>query len=116
MELLYHTSIGIDIIKNFSLIFIFYYINAITASILQAMGKIKTLFLNSGLINLIRLILIVILSFISRIGIYSIIYSITISLTFSTITLFYILRKETNFKLLPNTIIKFITFILFLYL
>jgi O-antigen/teichoic acid export membrane protein len=113
MKLIYNTSIGLDIIKKFSLMFIFYYINAITASILQAMGKIKILFVNSVLINLIRLILIVILSFISNIGAYSIIYAIMITLIFSTIILFYILSKETKFKLLPNTVFKFIIFILF---
>ena len=113
MKLIYNTSIGLDIIKKFSLMFIFYYINAITASILQAMGKIKILFVNSVLINLIRLILIVILSFISNIGVYSIIYAIMITLIFSTISLFYILSKETKFKLLPNTVFKFTIFILF---
>jgi stage V sporulation protein B len=113
MKLIYNTSIGLDIIKKFSLMFIFYYINAITASILQAMGKIKILFVNSVLINLIRLILIVLLSFISNIGTYSIIYAIMSTLIFSTISLFYILSKETKFKLLPNTVFKFIIFILF---
>lgn len=115
MLFIYNTNTGADIAKSFSLIFIFYYISAITNSILQAMGKIKVLFLNSILINCLRLILIVIMSYFIQIGPLSIMYAIIISIIISSIVLFFILLKNTNLTISINTIIKYIIVLLFIY-
>ena len=115
MSFIYNTTIGADIAKSFSLIFIFYYISTITNSILQAMGKIKVLFFNSVFINCFRLILIVILSCIIKIGPLSIMYAIIISILISSVILFFILKKATKFKFTINSAIKYIIVILFIY-
>lgn len=115
MLLLFKTTNGALLAKQFCFFFIFYYFQAIITSILQAIGKIKPLFINSALQNLLRIILIVILSKITKIGPYSIIYATTICLISSFITLFIIMKKETQFKLNTNnlflmSIISMLTF------
>lgn len=115
MLFIYNTTIGADIAKSFSLIFIFYYISTITNSILQAMGKIRVLFFNSILINFLRLLLIVIMSCIIKIGPLSIMYAIIISILISSVILFFILHKNTKFNITIGSIIKYIIIILFIY-
>lgn len=104
MILIFNTTSGAIIARNFSLFFISYYFQAITVSILQAIGKVKIIFINSFIQNILRILLIIILSFVNNIGPYSIIYASTICINISAITLFLFIRKYTLFKINKQTL------------
>lgn len=98
MMALYKTTSGAIYARNFCFFFLSYYFQAIISSILQAIGKVKPLFINSLIQNILRLLLIIILSYVKMIGPDSIIYATIICLNLSTIILFTIMKKATAFK------------------
>lgn len=115
MFLLYNTTSGALYAHNFCFFFFSYYFQAIISSILQAIGKIKTLFINSLIQNILKLILIVVLSSIKKVGPDSIIYATTICLNLSTIILFIIMKRTLKFKinlsiLLTMILVSLLTF------
>lgn len=108
MFLIFNSNFGASLAGNVSMFFLFYYINAITGSMLQAIGAVKELFINSLLMNLLRLSLIIVLSFFPTINLLSILYAIIITSIISTINLFTILVKKTKYKIIVNNIIIYL--------
>lgn len=101
MNLLFKTTTGASLAKNVSLLFIFYYLQVINTSILQAIGKVKIILFNSIFNNILRLILIIVLPFFPTINCNSILYSVIITSIISSITLtiiiFYRTKLQINF-------------------
>ncbi len=98
MNLIYGTTEGSNYIKYLTFLFICYYLHIPIVAILQASGYAKKVFITSSFIHIIRLILLVILSFIPTIGLNSILFATTITMILGFIINFYQLIKLTNFK------------------
>lgn len=96
MYLLFKTTIGASLAKNVSILFIFYYLQVISTSILQAIGKVKVILYNSIFNNILRLILIIVLPFFPTINCNSILYSVIITSILSSIILTIIILHETK--------------------
>lgn len=117
MMLLFKTTIGANMSKKVSLIFIVYYIQIISSSILQAIGKVKTVLINSFLSNLSRLTLIIVLPFFPTVNTNSILFAVIIAAMISAVFLIINVIKETNFKPnLPELITIFLLIILSFFL
>lgn len=98
MKLIYGTNLGTEYIKKFAFIFIIYYLQAPASAILQAIGRQKTIFLVSTIMNILKIVLIVILSYISSINLDSILYAIIISALISTIIIVTLVIKQLKYK------------------
>ena len=99
MLLLFKTTIGANLAKNVSILFIFYYLQVISTSILQAMGEVKIILNNSFFNNILRLVLILVLPFFPTINCNSIIYAVIFSSIISSIFLLISIFKKTNFSI-----------------
>lgn len=99
MLLLFKTTIGANLAKNVSILFIFYYLQVISTSILQAMGEVKIILNNSFFNNILRLVLILVLPFFPIINCNSIIYAVIFSSIISSIFLLISIFKKTNFSI-----------------
>ena len=109
MLIIYNSSVGAELSGKVSMFFLFYYINAITSSILQALGAVKELFINSFAMNLLRLFLIIVLSFFPTINLLSILFSIIITSFISTVNLFITLFRKIKYKInISNILIYFL--------
>lgn len=99
MKLIYATTEGTYFIKYLTFLFIAYYLNVIIVAILQACGYSKKVFITSTITNFLRLIFIVVFSFIKSINLNSILFATTLSLLISFIWNFINLKKYTNYKI-----------------
>ncbi len=96
LNILYHTTLGLDYIRLLSPFTILFYIEYPLINALQALGKSKSAMKCTIISSIIRLISIATLSFL-KIGMYSLILSIIINLLLST----YLYTKEIK-KVLSN--------------
>lgn len=115
MNLIYKTNEGTKWIKPLTFYFLCYYIHIPVVTILQILGNDKFVFWTNTINNFIRLLLIFILSFNTKIGLNSIILSTTITMVLGFIIHLYKLIKESKFtinlnNLLLLTCISIITF------
>ena len=108
MYLLFKSYAGAKLAKNVSLLFIFYYINIISSSILQAIGEVKIILTNSLFSNILRLFLILVLPFFPTINANSILYSIIICLFISAIFNLTIVLYKTKLKISISNIFKYL--------
>lgn len=108
MYLLFKSYAGAKLAKNVSLLFIFYYINIISSSILQAIGEVKIILTNSLFSNILRLFLILVLPFFPTINANSILYSIIICLFISAIFNLTIVLYKTKLKISLSNIFKYL--------
>lgn len=105
MNLIYGTTEGTSLIKPFIFYFTLYYLQIPFMSILHAIGKTKTQFFISTFFAVIRLILIILLSFFSTIGLNSIFFAVVITMVLNSIvTIFYVI-KYTNYQINYNTLV-----------
>ena len=91
LNLLYNTTKGIDYIKLLSPFMILFYIESILINSLNALGKTKEIFYISLKVSVVRLLSIIIFSLLGY-GMYSLVLSIIINISFST----YLYYKEIN--------------------
>ena len=96
LNILYHTSLGLDYIRLLSPFTILFYIEYSLINALQALGKSKRAMKCTIISSIVRLISITLLSLL-KIGMYSLILSIIINLLLST----YLYSKEIK-KVLSN--------------
>lgn len=96
LNILYHTTLGLDYIRLLSPFTILFYIEYPLINALQALGKSKSAMKCTIISSIVRLISIATLSFL-KIGMYSLILSIIINLLLST----YLYAKEIK-KVLSN--------------
>lgn len=108
MYLLFKSYAGANLAKKVSIIFIFYYLNIISSSILQAIGEVKIILTNSLFNNILRLLLILVLPFFPIINANSILYSIIICLSISAIFYMIIVLYKTKLKISFSNIFKYI--------
>lgn len=102
MNFIYNTTNGTTEIKKYVIFFIPYYIQAPIAAIYQAIGKSKQLSIFSSLFNILRLLLILLLSTFSKISYDSLIISTFITLDLFVCILFFKIKKLTSFKISFN--------------
>lgn len=100
MVLLYKTTEGSHYVKKLTIFFACYYMHIPIVSILQAIGKTKTIFITSTINNFLRLLLIIILSFIKIIGIKSVLIATTMAMVIGFLIDFIQLLRYTTYK--PN--------------
>lgn len=106
MELLFKTTLGSTLAKKVSLIFIFYYLQIISSSILQAIGQVKIVLINSFISNISRLLLILVLPFFPTINTNSILYAVIISIIISALYLTINVFNKTKLKLNLNDFVS----------
>lgn len=92
LNILYHTDKGIDYIRLLSPFTILFYIEYPLVNALQALGEVKVTFKITVVTSLIKIISIIIFSFL-KIGMYSLIISIIINLLSSTLLYYKKLHK-----------------------
>ena len=92
LNILYHTDKGIDYIRLLSPFTILFYIEYPLVNALQALGEVKVTFKITIITSLIKIISIIIFSFL-KIGMYSLIISIIINLLSSTLLYYKKLHK-----------------------
>lgn len=102
MNFLFATSQGSNYIKKFVFIYLIHYLQAPGIAILQALGYSKKVFKISTIFNILRIIFIILLSYIPFIGTYAIFYSITITMFLETLLIWLNISKYTKFKLKRN--------------
>lgn len=108
MNLIYGTSEGTSFIKPFVFFFLLYYLQMPFSSILHSIGKNKVQFIISTFFSILRIILIIVLSFIPSIGLNSIFYSILITMILNSLTIILMVFKYTKYKLNYKNIIKLV--------
>lgn len=106
MNLIYSTTEGTSFIKPFVFFFLLYYLQMPFSSILHAIGKIKLQFIISTIFSILRIILIIILSFIPRIGLNSIFFAILFTMILNSLTIIIFVFKHTKYKLNINAMIS----------
>ena len=106
MNIIYGSTTGSIEVKKYAVFFIPYYLQAPLSSIYQALGKSKDLFIVSSIFNILRIILIIILSTIPSININSLIIAIFITLDLYFIILYFKIKKLTSFKISFNNSIN----------
>mgnify|MGYP003302748879 FL=1 len=113
--LLFDTSQGIDIIKYTVLLTIPYYLQMPFTSALQAMGKNKQVFILTIVLNVMKLLLIVILSIIPMINVYSLIVSLLLIIYIDTIIMYLLIKKYTKYHLNIDNIISILIIFVFIF-
>lgn len=108
MNLIYSTSEGTSFIKPFVFFFLIYYLQMPFSSILHSIGKNKIQFIISTLFSILRIILIIVLSFIPSIGINSIFFAILITMILNSIIIILIVFKYTKYKFNYKNMFKLI--------
>ncbi len=106
MKLIYGTTEGTTFIKPFVFFFLLYYLQMPFSAILQAIGKTKTPFIFSTIYSLLRIILIIVLSYIPSINVNSIFYAILITMILHSITIIILVIKYTNYKLHSSNLLS----------
>lgn len=108
MNLIYNTNEGTSFIKPFVFFFLIYYLQMPFSSILHSIGKNKIQFIISTLFSILRIILIIVLSFIPSIGINSIFFAILITMILNSIIIILIVFKYTKYKFNYKNMFKLI--------
>lgn len=108
MNLIYKTTEGSNYLKYISFTFICYYLHIPINAVLQAIGKNKQVFVASSITNILRLALLVILSFVSFIGMDSVLYATTICMVIGFLISFFLLLKYTKINFDINKIFNII--------
>lgn len=113
MKFIYGTTEGTFFIKPFVFFFLLYYLQMPFNSILQAINKTKIPFLFSSLYSILRILLIIVLSFIPSINVNSIFYAILLTMLLHSITIIILVIKYTNYQININNLFSLllITFI-----
>ncbi len=113
MHIIYGTTSGTAYIKYLTFLFLFYYLHIPVVSILQASGYTKKVFITSTIINFLRLVLLVIFSFIRHIGLNSVLLATTLTMLLGFLVNFLQLVKITHFKIkFSNLLIVLLIFII----
>lgn len=115
MMLLFKTTVGASLAKDVSILFIFYYLQVINTSILQAIGEVKIILYNSIFNNILRLALILVLPFFPIINCYSVLYSVIFTSILSSIILTIIIINKTNLTISYQKIFTIILIFIFTY-
>ena len=110
MYLLYKSTSGSYFVRNYSLIFILFYINPILLSVLQAHGKQKDILLISITCSVIKLLLILSLTFIKEIGYKSLFISVIIVNVLHTLIYYIYTKKLLKIKINIRELTKIILF------
>ncbi len=95
LQIVFHTTSGVNYIKVLACFFIFYYLEAPMASALQSLGYAKYSMKSTTIGIIFKLLFIVILS-LFKIGIYSLIFSEVIFIFVVVISNYYKLKKILN--------------------
>lgn len=104
MKLIYGTTKGTNLIKPFVFFFLLYYLQMPFNSILQAIGKTKTPFIFSTIYSILRIILIIVLSYVPSINVNSIFYAIFLTMLLHSLTIIILVMKYTNYRLNINNL------------
>lgn len=112
---LFGTNKGINIIQNTILLTIPYYLQMPFTSVLQAMGKNKHVFILTVVLNVLKLLLIIILSVIPFINVHSLIISLLFVIYFDTIIMYIMIKKYTNYHLNIENIISILLIFVFIF-
>lgn len=102
MNLIYGTTEGAKEVKYFVVFFLPYYLQAPLSSIYQALGKAKSLFITSSIFNVLRLLLIVVLSYVDFINLNSLLVATFITLDIFSLIIYLKIKKLTSFKISFN--------------
>ncbi len=113
MNLVYGTSSGSNLIKYYVIFFIPYYLEAPLSSIYHSLGCSKSLFKISSFFNILRILLIIILSTINKISYQSIILSTAITLIGFTFIVYLNIKKLTNIKVSYNKSLSLLLIFIF---
>lgn len=105
MYLIYNTNIGSQNVSKYCIFFILYYIQSPLISIMQATNQSKKLVVITGISDVLKLLLLFFLPFITKDGL---IIAFIIPSTIITITLYFILKRKYNFKFTPNEFNNFL--------
>ena len=105
MNLIYGTNEGISLIKPFVFFFLLYYLQMPFSAILHAIGKIKIQFIISTSFSIVKIILIIVLSFIPNIGVNSIFFSILITMIIHSMTIIIVVSKYTKYHYNINSLL-----------
>ncbi len=115
MQLIYNTSEGSSLLKPLTFMFVGYYLQIPITGILQATGHSKKVFIISVITHVLKLVLIISLSFIPTINLASIVIATTVCMLFSALVSVFVLFKTCpitlNYsKLLTLLLITFFVF------
>lgn len=108
MQLIFKSQTGALITSSIAILFIFYYIQVITSSMLQAIGAVKEILIISFVMNILRICLIFTLSLFPNINLLSIIYAIIITSMVSSLIQFTLLKLRTRFICSFTAVLTFI--------
>lgn len=113
MNLIYGVDLGADLTKKWVFFFIPYYLSIPFNAILQALGKIKTLFVSSFIFHILKLILIIVLALLPVIGLNTLLITTIFIIIINFLVLFYYINKYTNYlPSLKNLLILGLLFVL----
>ena len=110
MYFLYKSTSGSYFVRNYSLIFVLFYINPVLLSVLQAHGKQKNILIISICCCAIKLLLILSLTFIKEIGYKSLFYSVIIINIIHTLIYYIYTKKLLKIKIQLRELVKMILF------
>ena len=110
MYFLYKSTSGSYFVRNYSLIFVLFYINPVLLSVLQAHGKQKNILIISICCCAIKLLLILSLTFIKEIGYKSLFYSVIIINIINTLIYYIYTKKLLKIKIQLRELVKMILF------
>lgn len=96
MNFVYNTTKGASDVKKYVFFFLPYYLGVPLSAIYQALGKAKSLFRISSFFNILRILLIVLLSIIPSINLNSLIIATFITLILNFIVVFLKIKKLTS--------------------
>ena len=114
MKLIYGTTEGAKEVKYFVVFFLPYYLQAPLSSIYQALGKAKSLFIISSIFNVLRLLLIVVLSYVDFINLNSLLFATFITLDIFSLIIYIKIKKLTFFKISFNHSITLLLLAIFI--
>lgn len=96
MNFVYNTTKGASDVKKYVFFFLPYYLGVPLSAIYQALGKAKSLFRISSFFNILRILLIILLSIIPSINLNSLIIATFITLILNFIVIFFKIKKLTS--------------------
>lgn len=96
MHFIYNTTKGASDVKKYVFFFLPYYLQVPLSAIYQALGKAKSLFKISSFFNILRILLIIILSLIPSINFDSLIVATFVTLILNFFVIFFKIKKLTS--------------------
>ncbi len=96
MNLVYNTTKGASDVKKYVFFFLPYYLGVPLSAIYQALGEAKSLFQISSFFNILRILLIILLSMIPSINLNSLLVATSITLILNFIVIFLKIKKLTS--------------------